>query len=257
MIRARIWKLLFCLAPAFIPGAALAQGTLVQISILEALIQGVYDGPVTVAELRTHGDFGLGTFNGLDGEMIVLDGRVFQMKADGRCLPAAAEQGTPFAAVTFFQADIRPEAIGNTDAAGLQRFLDARLPTPNLFYAVKITGEFRMVKTRSVPRQTPPYPKLTEVVKTQPVFERRDIAGTLVGFRCPTYTKGINLPGYHLHFLSADKQFGGHLLTCAIKHATVEVSTLPAVNLRLPQDEAFARADLGGTPENAVTQVEK
>ena len=85
-------------------------------------------------------------------------------------------------------------------------------PPKTCFYAVMIQGEFSYVKTRSVPAQEKPYPPLAEVTKNQPTFEFTDVTGTMVGFRCPPYVTGINVPGYHLHFLTDDRTAGGHLL---------------------------------------------
>src|SRR5580700_10395755 len=81
------------------------EGELYQTSLMSALIAGIYEGEATYGEIRKHGDFGLGTFNQLDGEMIGFDGTFYQLRSDGSARPVAAEQKTPFAVVTFFHAE--------------------------------------------------------------------------------------------------------------------------------------------------------
>ena len=238
-------------------GVARADDVLYQVSTIAALLEGVYDGEVTVAALRSRGDVGLGTFGALDGEMVVLDGTVYQVTADGRARVAPDDLTTPFAAVTPFESDVAASLDGRIDLRELQVALDLSLPSRNLIYAVKVTGEFAYVKVRSVPRQEKPYPKLTEVVKAQPVFEHRDVRGTLVGLRMPAYVKGINVPGYHFHFITEDRTEGGHVLDCILTRGRADIDTTFALEMALPRDEAFAEADLSGDRQGEVHAVEK
>jgi acetolactate decarboxylase len=131
------------------------------------------------------------------------------------------------------------------------------LPSGNFPYAVKVTGKFSYVKTRSVPRQSKPYPPLAQVAKKQAVFEFRDVDGVIVGFYLPQYLAGINLAGYHCHFLTADRTAGGHLLDCRIKQAKVELTQLEDFRLRLPDTAAFSRTDLSGDQKQEIEKVEK
>ena len=135
--------------------------------------------------------------------------------------------------------------------------MDSLLPTTNIPYALKIEGLFRHVQTRSVPRQTKPYPKLVEVVKNQPTFEFENVRGILVGFRLPEYMKGINVTGYHLHFLTEDKTGGGHLLECQIQNATLEIDYTSAFHMVLPTAGAFYEADVAQDKEEELEKVEK
>ena len=182
---------------------------LFQTSTINALLEGIYDGETTYGELKQHGDFGLGTFNGLDGEMVGLDGKFYQVKADGIAYPVSDSAKTPFAVVTFFKTDKTVLLKKAEDYSQLKQYLDYSLPTKNIFYAIKIEGVFKYIKTRSVPGQTKPYPPLVEVTKNQPIFEFHNVKGTIVGFRCPVYVKGINVPGYHLHFITKNKKARG------------------------------------------------
>lgn len=227
------------------PAAAVNQDLIYQAMPLNALLQGVYDGTTTFAQLKEHGDIGLGTFNALDGEMLGFDGQFYQVHYDGTVTAATDAQKTPFAAVTFFEPDISLELAGVNGYKDLKAALDKALPTDNIFYVFKITGLFSYVKTRSVPAQTPPYRPLGEVVKEQSVFEFQDVRGTLVGFRCPAFVAGVNAVGYHLHFLTEDKTAGGHLLDLRLDKASAQIDITHDLTLILPQEQEFYQANLG------------
>ncbi|MCX5677564.1 MAG: acetolactate decarboxylase [Candidatus Omnitrophica bacterium] len=208
--------------------------TLYQVSVLDALMKGDYDGKVTLNEIRRHGDFGIGTFDRLDGEAIELDGIFYQVRSDGTVRRPSGDIRSPFSMVKFFGADIEFSVPRESDYLSLQKFIDSRLPTRNIPYAIKVEGRFSYIKTRSVPAQNKPYSPLSEVVKNQSVFEFTDIAGTLVGFRIPDYMKGVNMPGYHLHFISRDKTKGGHVLACVIDSAKANVDDIDRFIMSCP-----------------------
>ena len=229
---------------------------LFQVSTLNALLDGVYDGEITYGDLKQKGDFGIGTFNALDGEMIGIDGKFYKVRADGIAYPVASSAQTPFAAVTFFEVDEKSHLESISDYDMLKQCLDNMLPTENIFYAIRIDGKFGYIQTRSVPKQSKPYPKLTEVTKNQPIFDFHNIEGTLVGFRCPDYVKGVNVPGYHFHFISKDKKRGGHLLQCQIKSALAKVDYTTDFFITLPKDEAFYKVDLTGDTQKEIKAVE-
>jgi len=244
---------LFCGALA----AFAAENVLYQVSTINALMQGIYDGPTTVKTLLEQGNFGIGTFNHLDGEMVVLDGMCYQIRSDGTVSEMPATTFTPFAAVTTFTPNIVLRIAAPTTLAELEAVINKALLTGNRFYAVKVTGEFAALRARSVPMQQKPYPLLTTVVQTQPVFEMKDVSGALVAFYCPPYVAGINVTGYHLHFLRADKKAGGHVLDCTLKSGTVLIDILPTFQLALPDDPIFNAADLtSGNPAD-IEKVEK
>jgi len=230
---------------------------LFQTSTLGALVEGVYDGNLAVGELKKHGDLGLGTFDALDGELVMLDGRVYRVRADGKAEAVGDEETTPFATVTFFEADHTGSFEGPFDLALVEEMLDKVLPTKNIPYAVKIEGTFARVKTRSVPRQTKPYPRLPEVAAKQPTFEFQKVEGTLVGFRCPQYAKGLNLPGWHLHFLTADRTAGGHVLELVTEKVRFALDYTPAIRIVLPEGGAFWEADLAGDKSADLKRAEK
>lgn len=229
-----------------------------QTSTLQALMDGVYDGDLTYNELARHGNFGIGTFNALDGEMIGLDGKFFQIRSDGQVSPVPGNMRTPFAEVTFFNAN-RTQRLGKPlTYQELTDFITRLLPSSNLLYAIKIEGFFPYVKARSVPRQHKPYSPLVEVAKKQSVFEFTNVKGVIVAFRYPQYLAGVNMAGYHCHFISADRQHGGHLLDCRVEGgAAVAVDTIPNFYLRLPESQEFLGKDLTKEKQHELEKVEK
>jgi acetolactate decarboxylase len=231
--------------------------TLFQTSTIDALLQGVYDGEMTFAELRRHGDFGIGTLNGADGEMIALDGHFFQIASDGKARPVPLTARTPFATVTRFDSDLALTVREPLSLEALVKRIDTAIPGTNYFYAIRITGRFDSVKTRSVPKQSPPYVPLTEVVKVQPVFEFADLEGVLAGFRCPEFAKSLNVTGYHLHFLNRAKTAGGHVLSLTLREGKVEIDVKRGFEVGLPDTTAFRGADLIRDRTADLQRVEK
>ncbi len=216
--------------------------TLYQTSTLQALMVGVYDGRTTVRDVRRHGDLGLGTFSGLDGEMVVIDGVVYQVSVDGKVTAMPDSAGVPFVNVTYFETDAAHDLPSGLTFEQFPAWMDARLESLNLPYAFRIDGRFRYVRTRSVPKQSRPYPPLTQAVQEQQVFEFRDIRGTVLGFRFPVYLKGVNVEGYHLHFISADRTKGGHLLAFIADEVTAAIDVTPRFTMELHQTPAFLQA---------------
>lgn len=217
-----------------------------QFSTISALLDGVYDGDVTVADILRHGDFGLGTFNHLDGEMVILDGVCYRLRADGSATRAAGTDRTPFAAVTRFHRDFEIAIDTRTGQAEVLAAVDHQIESANLIYAIQITGLFSELHTRTVMEQEPPYPSLTEATEGQAETRFSDVTGTLVGFRTPEYQQGISVAGYHLHFLNSDRTSGGHVLDFTLEHGQVAVSGASQLHLSLPTSGAFLDAQLSG-----------
>lgn len=228
-----------------------------QTSTIDSLISGRYDGEVTIGELKDLGDFGLGTVEALDGEMVALEGRFYQVKSDGRAHEIDDLTKTPFAVVTWFEPDTRLDLTGPMDLTDLYARLDETLGPATALHAVRVDGRFGYVKTRSVPRQRKPYPLLAEVVKRQPTFEFRDVAGSLVGFRFPDYVQGINVSGYHLHFITADRSGGGHLLECRLDHGRLSVDHESDLKLELPAGVAIPTPDTTSGKRDALDRIER
>jgi len=235
-----------------------SKDVLFQASTINALLAGVYDGDMTFRTLRQHGNFGLGTVNRLNGEMVGLDGKFYQIKTDGKAYLISDTMKTPFAEVTFFNPDTTLEIKDSIGSYGqLKSYLNRLLPVKNIFYAIEIEGTFSYVKTRSVPAQQKPYPLLVDVVKHQAIFDFYQVKGTMVGFWCPAYMKGINVPGYHFHFITADRKAGGHVLAVRMQNVTVKIDPIPAFYMVLPQNSAFDKIDLSGGKQKELEKVEK
>ncbi|MGA3056946.1 MAG: acetolactate decarboxylase [Candidatus Limnocylindrales bacterium] len=233
-----------------------ADDVLFQYSALDSLMAGVYDGDITFGELKQHGDLGLGTFNTLDGEMVEVDHQFYQVKSDGVAYPVADSMKAPFAEVTYFSADQTIEVGDPLDCGHLESYLDSRLPSLNVPYAIKITGVFAQLQTRSVPQQTKPYPPLAQVVKKQSTFDFSDVSGVMVGFRLPGYMAGVGAAGYHLHFLTDDRKAGGHVLGCQVQRVTAEIDTTSELNMVLPNDPAFYHVDLSTSSPQSSNATE-
>jgi acetolactate decarboxylase len=202
---------------------------LVQVSSIDALSRGKYAGIYALKDLRRYGNFGLGTFDGLDGEMVILDNRVYQITADGKVHVANNKVTVPFLATTFFEADKKIIFKKRVNKEGFQEYLDSLRLQPDHFYAIKVKGLFHHLKTRSVPPQQVPYPPLLEVVKhQQKTFDFKDVQGTMVGFWSPSYASGMNVAGYHFHFLTEDRQAGGHVLDFTPEEVLIEIEELTA-----------------------------
>jgi acetolactate decarboxylase len=231
--------------------------TLYQVSTIDALMLGVYDGVQPVSELKKHGDFGIGTFDGLDGEMIVLDGKVYQAKADGRVYLVMDNATTPFATVTIFDRDISLTTNQPMNFSVFSKDMSVRLPSQNMIYAVKVHGTFPWMKVRAIPAQQKPYPTLAEAAKNQSVYTYTDTTGTLVGVYMPLFFDGLNVPGYHLHFLSDDHQTGGHILDFVVPANTkVEYDITPNFEMLLPTSGAFTGVNLSQDLSKELARVE-
>ncbi len=229
-----------------------------QVSLIDALLAGDYDGHVTIGELRELGDFGIGTFDKLDGEMIVINGAVYRAASDGTVQRVDDDQTTPFAAVTRFETDHWLDLDDAADLDALGEVIDAALGNTNVFYALRVEAVLPTVTLRSVPAQSPPYKPLAEVVANQSVWEHEGLAGTLVGLRCPAYSKGINVPGYHWHFISHNRRIGGHVLAATLPQqgVTVRVDRLTDWSVRLPEGDGFGTLDLDADRTAALHKVE-
>ncbi len=246
-----VFVLFWAVAAYNAPYAESGTDVVYQTSTLAALKHGLYDGETTFGDLRKYGDFGLGTFNALDGEMIALDGRFYQIKVDGKVYPVPDSAKTPFAVVCFFKADKKLLLGGTKDLATLKEGLDRLLPSRDIIWAIRIKGILKHAKVRSVPRQQKPYPGLGAVVKNQTVFKLKNVAGTLVGFRFPDYMNGVNVPGYHFHFITSDRKAGGHVLDCTGKNLRIELSSISKFRMTLlkKRDQVRSAPDLRILPK--------
>ncbi|HYZ85342.1 MAG TPA: acetolactate decarboxylase [Bryobacteraceae bacterium] len=232
-----------------------AHHTLYQISTATALVEGIYQGAVRVGNLREHGDLGLGTFEDLDGEMMIVDGRCFQARSDGSVREVDDDVLTPFAVVTRFSPEKQIVLDQCDDMGRLNSAFDSLRDSDNVFYALKVDGTFEYVHTRVMCRTQEGVP-LVKAAAVQPEFEFHDVSGTLVGFWTPEYARTLNVPGYHLHFLSDDHSRGGHVLQLRGAKLCLQIQREGNYHVALPETEDFLKADLRRDPAADLAKAE-
>ena len=228
--------------------------TAVQTSTIAALMDGAYEGEVTIGELLEAGDLGLGTLDALDGELVIVDDEAWQCASDGSVNRVPDEATTPFAVVTKFAPDESLEASGPLAHRELIELLEAHAPASTGCDAIRIDGFFTRVHARSVPRQEPPYPPLAEVAERQVEWTFENLAGTVVGFRFPSSAAGVEVAGHHLHFLAADRSRGGHVLECDLQEGRIAIERVDGLRLELPPGVELPAP--GETDTEAVRRVE-
>ena len=233
----------------------ISHSTLYQVSTTTALVEGIYQGAVRVRTLREHGDLGLGTFENLDGEMVVVDGHFFQARSDGSVTEVDDDVLAPFAVITRFAPDPAIVIQRCPDLSHLLAQFDQLRHSDNFFFALRVDGHFSYVRTRVMCRTEEGVP-LIQAAGVQPEFEFHDILGTLVGFWTPQYAKTLNVPGYHLHFLSTDHKNGGHLLECSGLNLRLQIQREGDYRVALPETEDFVKADLSRDPSADLAKAE-
>ncbi len=232
----------FYLTLSVLEAGAADKDSIFQTSTITALKHGLYDGNMTFGELKTHGDFGLGTLNKLDGELVGLDGIFYQVTSDGKMHIVEDNTKTPFAVVTFFNPDQTLKIDKPTSCDQLYKLVQSELPSANLPYAIMVKGIFNFVHARSVPAQQTPYPSLGDVIKEEHKFEFNDTTGTMVGYWMPGFMKDINTTGFHFHYITTDKTTGGHVLDCDIKEAEVGVDISRNIDISLQATKDYESA---------------
>jgi acetolactate decarboxylase len=233
-----------------------AQGhRMYQISTSGALVEGIDKGALGSRPLLDHGDFGLGTFENLDGEMVIVDGTIYQVRSDGNVTSREDEVQVPFAVVTRYQEDDAFDTTSVHCLKDLELACDPHRESNNLFYALRVDGSFETVHARAV-SGIAPGTRLLDAAKEQSEFNFSDIEGTLVGIWSPRYSSSFNVPGYHFHFLSKDRTKGGHVLECSARTLRVGLQMLFEYDVRLPDTGPFLKAGLDKDPAGTLAKVE-
>lgn len=230
--------------------------TLFQVSTSAALVEGLYQGAVQVSRLLRHGDFGLGTFIDLDGEMVVLDGVCYQVSPNGSIGVVEGDRLIPYAVVTRFSAEYSKQFHQLDGFAELVAVCDELRDSDNVFYAFRIDGRFSFMKTR-VMKAVPEGMGLKGAASRQAEFLFNEVKGTLVGLWSPVFAGSFSVPGYHFHFLSADRQRGGHVLECKATDVSVRGCAMNEMHVSLPETEEFLKADLTRDPQDDLTRAER
>lgn len=233
-----------------------------QVSTLNALMLGYTRKAIPVAELLRHGDTGLGTFENVDGEMIVVDGRCFRATDDGGVTEMAPDVGVPFASVAFLDGEILEfdlQQIAGIDA--LRSILDLKVDENfglNSMHLVRIDGLFNVVRARSETGMRSNHVELKEILKDkQKDFAFENVRGSLVCLYHPDYMQGINAAGWHFHFISEDRKCGGHVFDVSLAEGHVRLKKLSQIRIQLPTDAAFDTYSLTKASQGDIKKVEQ
>ncbi len=218
--------------------------TVYQTSPISALLNGFDNDSFTVTEIKKHGDFGLGTFNGVDGEMIILDGKVYRADYTGKISIPDNSWESPFVTEIYFHSDTSITLKDTLSFSSLENFINNILPSKNIICAIKIEGLFNNIQYRSEKKQTAAYTNLGDVLKHQFIYNMSNIKGTMVGFYYPDYLKEVNAAGYHFHFLSFDKKSGGHVLNLITQNIKIQIEFAKNLDLRVPSTAGFYKMNL-------------
>lgn len=232
--------------------------TVYQVALLQSLAMGYFDGSISVKDLKTYGDTGIGTFEGLDGEMIVLDGVVYRANQDCKINIMNDKDTVPFSNVTFFEKDFSVKLRDVHDKAALEKIFNELVDKNgrNSFYMVKLPAEFNSILVRSEKGTKAPYPTLVEALKTQKEVTLKNIRGTIVGLYCPAYMSSLNSVGWRFHFISDDKKFAGHVLDMNIKTGDAQFDKTAKFELYLPKDKDFNKLNLGQDLREDIRKAE-
>ena len=205
---------------------------LYQVNSFDILMQGNYDGNWLSDDVLENGDFGIGSFDRLNGEMVLVDGQMFRIHASGEAQQTDTGESACIATLCWFMEDFEFE-VQNLSIEELKQKIKTQLPDTTLFYAIRIEGEFEAITTRSIYPQEKPYRPLPEVLAEEVRRESADVTGTGVGFLAPSHVQGAVWKGFHFHFLSDDHSFGGHIINFVIRNAVVKIDILNQLNLIL------------------------
>lgn len=227
------------------------QHAIFQVATINALAQGIYDGDYQYGSLMEQGNFGLGTFLALDGEMVAVDGHFYQIEANGKLKSVTRKQIVPFANVTYFKPTLHKTLEKVSDYSDLGKILTNLFPNKNLPYAIRIDGTFTALKLRSLRKQKQPYPSLAQAAEDQAIFNLQNVKGSIVGFWFPKYWAGIALPEFHLHFVTKDRTIGGHVLEINISRGELSIEPLNTVQVYLPNTKAFSQANFSAEELNS------
>jgi len=232
-----------------------------QISTLQALALGYSRAVVTVKELLTHGDIGLGTFEDVNGEMIVIDGECFRATEDGTVFKADHDMGVPFASVAKAKADVDYELGAIDDIEKLKENLTLKIEEGfglNSMHIARIDGKFKQVRARSESAYRSHHVDLKDILaKTQRDFAFNNVDGTLVCIYYPDYMDGINAPGWHVHFVSEDRSKGGHVFDMNMIGGRAQLTKINRIEIQLPTEPAFDTYSLKEASGSDIKKVEQ
>lgn len=220
--------------------------TYYQYSIWWAFVNKVFDGDLTVGELKTKGNVGLGSFDFLDGEMVMLDGIPYRIRENGEISEGKDDEEIVYANAAFFEEDAQFVINHSVNFETFRSEINKALPSTNFFYAFKIHGVFKTLKLGGLNKQSKPFVDgLDVLIPNRPVFEGENITGTMIGFFCPEFIGNINVAGYHFHFIADDKKIGGHVMEFESEGSLIVLlDKMKDYHFALPDNEDFENVRL-------------
>ena len=232
-----------------------------QVSTLQALAMGHTRSVIDVAELKKHGNTGLGTFEGVNGEMIVVDGQCFRAKEDGYVVVADDDMGVPFASVCNSVGNIRFDVQEMCSIEELKTLLTIKIEELfglNSMHMVRIDGKFEVIDARSEEAYRAIHVSLKDMLqKTQRSFRFNNVTGTLVCVYYPDFMDGINASGWHIHFISDDRQEGGHVFEMKMTSGHACLDKISIIEIQLPNDPVFDTYSLKEASGDDIKKVEQ
>lgn len=232
-----------------------------QVSTLQALALGYTRPVVTVQKLLEHGDTGLGTFENVDGEMIVVDGACYQARPDGSIVRAEDSAGVPFAVAGFVKNGRRFAMTEMQDIAAIKLELTLKIEEEfglNSIHVARIDGWFDTIHARAGAPYRSQHISLKDILsKTQKDFCFERLYGTLVCVYYPDYMDGINASGWHMHFLSEDRKLGGHVFEASMRSGECLVQKMDRIEIQLPREAAFDTYSLKEASKDEIKEVEQ
>ena len=234
--------------------------TLYQLALFQSVALGEYYGYRTIAQFKEHGDIGMGIFEAVNGELIMLDGVVYQALSDGSVIVPSDDVLIPYGNAAFFEADAQISHVAAAGFPELEGLLNEQVVRtgPNQFFFVKITGHFPYASVRSELKQEEPYRMLNIALRTDQLkYEYQNLDGTIVGLYCPPYMQSMNAPGWHFHFISDDRTKGGHMTAGSLSDCSVQVNRISRFTVDIPDTDSFNRKDLGQDVMAAIREAER
>ncbi|NOQ26589.1 MAG: acetolactate decarboxylase [Bacteroidales bacterium] len=231
--------------------------TIFHFSTSDALLSNVFEGNTTIKEILKHGDFGIGTMNCLDGEMIIVDGKPYTVRTDGKAYEVDDLERSPISVVTHFKKDYSFNICTPIKYSQLIEKINSLLSTQNIFYPIKIIGEFKYITTRSIAKQSKPFKLIEDLIKDAVKFNFTNIQGTVLGFKSPSFIERIGVPGYHFHFIDKERKVGGHLLDFEMVTGRIEYAIARDFHVKLEDSEIYDNIDLSESKNDLLQKIEK
>lgn len=220
--------------------------SLFQLGNASALFSGAIEGEMTFRQLKSKGDFGLGTFNDIQGEMVALDGNFYKISQKGETLAVDPDWKTPFVELVKFSQNKAVHVEKIDSYATLKKMLASELDNKNIPYAIKVTGTFKFLKLRS---RSPRAAGQAQDVREE-TYSVENMKGTLVGFWFPEYLLSLTVPEFHFHFISDNRKMSGHVLALQAESVKISTNKIKQIDLAFPQTSVYKNTKITAATMN-------